>query len=141
MKDKIGFLAGCFDPFPHPGVLRAMEEAVDACDLAGIFIGLHVNPQSERPEKAPVVMTVEERTIMLKAIRWVVDVESYKTEVDLLALLCRVKPDVRILGSDYKWSRGTGGNFTGSRLATPVFYARRYEGWSGTLMRERMKPS
>ena len=131
-----GFLAGCFDPFPHPGVLRAMEQATYACSLSGIIVGLHIDPSLERPEKAKNVMTIAERLVMLRALRWVTGIHLYERESDLLALLKSVKPDVRIMGEDYK-----GKTFTGDELEIPVFYATRYPEWSATEFKNRITAS
>ena len=134
MAFRTGFIAGCCDPFPHPGVLKAMEEAALAEKLDGFILALHSDPSIERPEKSKPYLTVKEREIMVKAIKYVWYVEPYDTEEDLLRILQETKPDVRVLGSDYK-----GKPFTGDHLDIPVYYCKRYDGWSGTDFRKRIQ--
>jgi len=134
MTFRTGFIAGCFDPFPHPGVIKAMEEAVFSEKLDGFIVALHSDPSIERPEKSKPYLTLKEREIMVKAIKYVWYVEPYDTEEDLLRILQETKPDVRVLGDDYKDK-----SFTGDHLDLPVYYCRRYVGWSGTDFRKRIQ--
>ena len=71
MAFRTGFIAGCFDPFPHPGVLKAMEEAALAEKLDGFILALHSDHSIERPEKSKPYLTLKEREIMVKAIKYV----------------------------------------------------------------------
>jgi len=132
---RTGFIASCFDPFPHPGIIKAMEEAMFAAKLDGFIVALHSDPSIERPEKSRPYLTLKEREIMVKAIKYVWYVEAYDTEEDLLQLLAETKPDVRVLGDDYKDKS----SFTGSELDIPVYYSKRYDGWSGTDFRKRIQ--
>lgn len=135
MAFRTGFIASCFDPFPHPGIIKAMEEAMFAAKLDGFIVALHSDPSIERPEKSRPYLTLKEREIMVKAIKYVWYVEAYDTEEDLLQLLAETKPDVRVLGDDYKDKS----SFTGSELDIPVYYSKRYDGWSGTDFRKRIQ--
>ena len=135
MTFRTGFIAGCFDPFPHPGIIKAMEEAVFSAQLDGFIVALHSDPSIERPEKSKPYLTLEEREIMVKAIKYVWYVEPYDTEEELLKILELTNPDVRVLGDDYKRQE----SFTGDHLDIPIYYARRYEGWSGTDFRKRIQ--
>ena len=135
MAFRTGFIAGCFDPFPHPGIIKAMEEAVFSAQLDGFIVALHSDPSIERPEKSGPYLTLEEREIMVKAIKYVWYVEPYDTEEELLKILELTKPDVRVLGDDYKGQE----SFTGDHLDIPIYYARRYKGWSGTDFRKRIQ--
>ena len=103
--------------------------------LDGFIVALHSDPSIERPEKSRPYMTLREREIMVKAIKYVWYVEAYNTEEDLLQLLVETKPDVRVLGDDYKDKS----SFTGSELDIPVYYSKRYDGWSGTDFRKRIQ--
>ena len=55
--------------------------------LDGFIVALHSDPSIERPEKSRPYMTLREREIMVKAIKYVWYVEAYNTEEDLLQLL------------------------------------------------------
>ena len=135
MAFRTGFIASCFDPFPHPGIIKAMEEAMFSEKLDGFIVALHSDPSIERPEKSRPYLTLKEREIMVKAIKYVWYVEAYNTEEDLLQLLVETKPDVRVLGDDYKDKS----SFTGAELDIPVYYSKRYDGWSGTDFRKRIQ--
>ena len=112
-----------------------MEEAVFGAKLDGFIVALHSDPSIERPEKSRPYLTLREREIMVKAIKYVWYVEAYDTEADLLQLLTDTKPDVRVLGDDYK----NKSSFTGSELDIPIYYSKRYDGWSGTDFRKRIQ--
>lgn len=140
-EKRVGLLAGCFDPFPHPGHLLAMEQAVTEAKLdGGIRICLHAQPNVEHPHKAKCIMSMVERRIMLEAIRHVIEVIPYKTESDLLLLLETLEYDVRILGRDY--INGHTGHplpFTGDGVGKELFIASRYAGVSATNYRARLR--
>ena len=126
-----GLIAGCFDPFPHPGILMSLESAVRYHNLSGVIVCLHTRPNVERPEKAEPQMTILERTV--RAIRYVDEIHPYDTESDLLVLLQTLTYDVRILGDDYRDR-----DYTGIELNKPAYYAQRYHGWSATEFRKRL---
>ena len=107
---KVGFIAGCFDIL-HPGYIKMFEDARTVCDW--LVIGLHENPNDERDEKYAPLFTVEERMKALYCMKNVNRVLTYKTEADLEALVKKLQPDVRIIGSDYKGKRFTGDTYCG----------------------------
>lgn len=131
---RYGFFASSFDPFPHPGHLWAMEQAVLSGQCDYIIAAIHADPTRERPWKHPTVCTVEERRQMLSAIRMVDTVLIYASEPELLLLLKTTDHDVRILGDDYIGKP----DFTGSELGKPVFYAKRKPDWSSTNFMDRI---
>ena len=65
-KGKIGFTAGNFDLL-HPGYIYTFETAKEHCDY--LVVGLHTNPQIERPQKHKPVQTTLERFIQLIMFR------------------------------------------------------------------------
>lgn len=124
-KKVKGIIAGNFDVI-HPGYIRFFKDAkLHACNW--LVIALQGDPTIERPHKAKPVLNVEERTEVLLELSSVDEVVHYNTEAELLELLKNVKPNVRILGSDYQ-----GKEFTGSNLSIPVYYHRRNHSWSTT---------
>lgn len=133
-KRRIGFIAGCFDPFPHPGQIWAMQQAVDAGACDSIVVALHTDPSKERPQKSRVYLSVEERKMLLEALKWTDRVIPYDTEADLIRILRETKPDVRILGDDYQ-----GKPYTGHELNYPIFWAQRRPEWSATNFRARIR--
>lgn len=125
---KIGLVAGAFDLI-HPGYIRLLKDAKRVCDY--LIVALHEDPSIERPKtKAKPIFSVEERTEILKAIRYVDEVVTYKTEDDLILLLLELRPDVRIVGTDYSRSFITGKNIV------PLYYHQRDHNWSVTRIRK-----
>lgn len=135
MRDgkKIGFTAGAFD-LCHAGHMLMFEEAKEQCDY--LIVGLHSDPSLDRPDtKNRPVMSLEERMIILKAIKYIDEVVTYDTEADLLNILKEntLGIDVRILGVEYKDKQ-----YTGRDLPLAVYYNTRDHGYSTTELRERV---
>lgn len=129
----LGLLSSAFCPFPHPGHLWAMEQAVESGVCLGILAALHEDPSLERGKPKP-VLTVEERGYLLAQLKYVQEVIPYRTELDLYDLILTTRPSVLILGEDYR-----GKPYVGDDMPIPVFYAARRPDWSGTAFRERMR--
>jgi glycerol-3-phosphate cytidylyltransferase len=102
-----GFVCGAFDLI-HPGYILLLKDAKSVCQK--LTVGLHEDPSLENPDKLEPIHTVEERLLILKAIRYVDDVVVYKTEADLRKLLKGRKYSIRTLGDDYKNKPITEGN-------------------------------
>ena len=135
MKDgkKVGFTAGAFD-LCHAGHMLMFEEAKTVCDH--LIVGLHSDPSIDRPgTKNKPIMSVEERMIILKAVRWIDEIVVYDTEADLLNILTENKLgiDVRILGVEYKDKQ-----YTGRGLPLEVYYNTRGHNYSTTELRKRV---
>jgi glycerol-3-phosphate cytidylyltransferase len=128
---KIGFTASAFD-FLHSGHVAMLEEAKKQCDF--LIVGLHTNPQIDRPEKNKPVQSTLERFIQLKGCKYVDEIIPYDTEADLLNLLNMLQPDVRIIGDEYRDK-----HFTGKELPIDVYYNHRKHTYSSTDFRNRLK--
>lgn len=116
-----------------------MQEAVEkakVCDT--IIVALHENPHTERPEKSPPFLTPEERRIMLEAIKYVDEVLDYRTEIELMWLLETSRPDVRLLGDDYKDREDWTGKGLCEELGIPTYFLKRYDGWTANEFRSRI---
>ena len=125
-KYRVGLIAGSFDLI-HPGYVWLFQDAKKVCEY--LVIALQEDPSVERKSKLKPVLTWEERAEILMAIRYVDDVMDYTTEDDLVRLILEVKPDVRILGSDY-----VGKNVTG-KMKIPIHFHVRDHGWSTTKLK------
>ena len=55
--------------------------------------------------------------IQLKACKYVDEIWCYKTEADLVNMLKTIKPDIRIIGEDWR-----GKPFTGHDLPIKMYY-------------------
>ena len=135
MKDgkKVGLTAGAFD-LCHAGHMLMFEEAKGECDY--LIVGLHSDPSIDRPDsKNRPIMSLKEREIILRGIRYIDEVVIYDTEADLLRVLKenKLNIDVRILGVEYK-----GKQFTGYDLPVPVYFNTRDHGFSTTELRGRV---
>jgi len=135
MRDgkKIGFTAGAFD-LCHAGHMLMFEEAKEQCDY--LIVGLHSDPSIDRKGlKNKPIMSVEERMIILKGVKYIDEIVTYDTEARLLKLLTEntLGIDVRILGVEYKDKP-----YTGRDLPLPVYYNTRDHGYSTTELRKRV---
>ena len=126
-----GVIAGNFDVI-HPGYVRFFADAkAKACDY--LIVALHVDPTIERPHKAKPILSAEERTETLLALRHVDEVVYYNTEAELVDLLKAMRPDVRILGSDYENK-----SYTGDDLGIEVYFHHRNHDWSTTRFKNEI---
>lgn len=130
MAPKFGFIAGNFDVI-HPGYIEMFRDCKNVCDI--LVVGLHIDPSIERKEKIKPILSISERTDILLELKSVDKVIPYSAESDLLDLLKKLKPDIRILGSDYK-----GRGFTGDNLNIPIHYHDRSHTWSTTKFKKKI---
>ena len=130
MTNKVGWTCGAFDLL-HSGHIELLKDCKTKCDY--LIVGLQSDPSIDRSEKNKPIQSIEERLIMLKAIKYVDKVVIYHTEADLLALLKLIKPDIRINGIDWK-----GKPFTGHELDMEYHYHSRNHNWSSSDLRRRV---
>ncbi len=129
-KKIIGFTCSCFDLL-HAGHILMLKDAKKQCNH--LIVGLQIDPTLDRPEKNKPLQTLEERKIQLEAVKYIDEIIVYKTEKDLYELLKKVKPDIRILGSDYRNQR-----FTGDNLNIKIFYHTRNHDFSSSNLRKKI---
>ncbi len=123
-----GIIAGSFDVI-HPGYIEMFKDAKSRCNL--LTIALHVDPSKERNYKLHPVHTVEERTQILKSIKYIDGVILYYTEQDLINILSSNLYDVRFLGTDYKSN-----NYTGKDLPIKIeWLERQHHNYSSTRLK------
>ena len=129
IENTIGFTCSSFDLL-HAGHIIMLQDAKQQCDK--LIVGLQTDPTIDRPlTKNTPIQTLEERKIQLEAVRYIDDIHVYDTEDSLIDLLKLVKPDIRILGSDYE-----GKPFTGDFLNIPIHYHERDHDYSSTNLRK-----
>lgn len=126
----VGFVASCFDLL-HAGHCLYLEDAKRVCDY--LIAALQEDPTVDRPHKNKPVQSLMEREIQLRSNRHVDEVVMYKTEKDLEQLLSKIKPDIRILGSDAK-----GKYITGEEHCKNVYYHDRNHNFSSSELRMRL---
>ena len=126
-----GFTCSTFD-FLHAGHIVMLEEAKTQCDY--LIVGLQTDPTIDRLEKNKPVQSTLERWIQLRGCKYVDEIIPYDTEQDLVNLLLILKPDVRIIGSEYKER-----HFTGDELPIKIYYNQRDHLFSSAELRNRLK--
>jgi glycerol-3-phosphate cytidylyltransferase len=130
LTKKVGFCASTFDII-HPGYAIMLKEAKDLCDY--LVVGLHVDANEERKEKNRPVQSVEERKIVLSSIRYVDEIIEYRTEKDLRDILVSLKPDIRIIGSDWQNK-----DYTAKDLNIKIHWHKRDHNWSASGLRSKI---
>jgi|SRR5665213_117645 len=137
MKDgkKVGITAGAFD-LCHAGHMLVFKEAKTVCDY--LIVALQEDP-SHTPvdyrgkKKNTPIMSLVERRIILESVRYIDEIVTYNTEKELYDLLVKLKPDIRIIGADWK-----GKEYTGYDLPIEMYFNERGHNFSTTALRERI---
>ena len=122
MEIKTGFIASSFD-IMHPGYILMLKECKDNCNY--LIAALHSNPEWESEDKNIPIMSLNERFLVLKSIRYIDEVAPYKNEDELINLLKFYRPDVRFLGSDYQ-KEELKDKITGEFLCKDTYYIDRF---------------
>tara|TARA_R110001592_G_scaffold98243_2_gene280755 strand:+ start:339 stop:746 length:408 start_codon:yes stop_codon:yes gene_type:complete len=131
LSKKVGFTCSAFDLL-HPGHILMLEDCKNHCDY--LVVGLQTDPTINRKTKNKPIQTLEERFIMINSIKYVDKILIYSTEKDLKELLTNLKPDIRILGSDWKNKED---KITGYHIA-PIYYHNRNHNYSTTNLRKKL---
>jgi glycerol-3-phosphate cytidylyltransferase len=122
-KIKSGIIAGNFDVI-HPGYIKMFKEAASLCNE--VIVALHRDPSIERPSKLKPILSIEERIETLESIKYINKIFVYDLEKDLECLIKDLKPDIRLLGEDYRNRT----DYTGFGLCPETHYFDRSHGWS-----------
>ena len=135
---KVGFTCSTFDLL-HAGHIQMLKDAKEECDY--LIVGLQTDPTLDRPDtKKRPIQTLVERSIQLKAVKYVDEVIPYETEKDLEDILQMYNISVRIIGEEYQ-----GKNFTGKEICVKkhikIVYNKREHRFSSTDLRECIKNS
>jgi glycerol-3-phosphate cytidylyltransferase len=127
---RVGFTCGAFDIL-HAGHVLMLKEAKGACDY--LVVGVQSDPSIDRSNKNMPIQSYDERILMVEAIKYVDEIILYDTETDLINLLQRLKPDVRILGADWE-----GKKYTGWDLPIEPYFNSRNHSYSSSSLRKRI---
>ena len=130
---KVGFTAGAFDLL-HAGHILMLEECATKCDK--LIVGLHLNPNTERPKKHTPIQSVVERYVQLSAVKFVSEVIPYETEKDLLELLTALPLAFRFIGEDWRGKQFTGKDLDGR--SHRIIYNSRNHQYSSSSLRSRV---
>lgn len=138
-NNKIGFVCSCFDLL-HAGHQLMLKDAKSKCDF--LVVALQKDPtvdadyriKTDGKNKNKPVQCWEERYIQITSSRYVDCVLEYTTEKDLYILLKALKPNIRILGSDWEGKEFTGHDIEG---ITNYFHQRDHD-FSTSNLRKRV---
>jgi glycerol-3-phosphate cytidylyltransferase len=127
---KVGFTCSTFDLL-HAGHIVMLQEAKSLCDY--LIVGLLIDPTVDRPEiKNKPIQSSFERYVQLAACRYVDEVIPFSTEQEIIDIILTIRPDIRIVGEEYK-----GTNHTGFGLC-PIHYNKRQHSFSSSDLRNRV---
>lgn len=121
--------------FLHAGHALMLDECKRYCDY--LYVGLIIDPTTDRPEKNKPVQSAFERYIQIRSHRAVDEVIPLDGEADLLLAIKSLPIDIRFVGEDY-----AGKDFTGKSecqdLGIKIYYNKRKHGLSSSELRERI---
>ena len=134
-RKKVGITASAFD-LCHAGHILMLKEAKTVCDY--LIVCLQGDPSLTDPsyrgkKKNQPIMSIEERRIILEGIKYVDEIVVYNSEEELYDLLVKRKPDIRIIGPDWK-----GKPYTGHDLPIEMYFNSRDHEFSTTELRRRI---
>jgi len=129
-----GIIAGNFDII-HPGYIHMFNEMKKHVDQ--IHVLLHIDPSLNRLKKIRPLLSVEDRTTTLLALKGITNVSSYNSEEELLKLIIDINPEIRFLGDDYI----NRADYTGYGLPPEIIFLKRDHGWSTTKFKNLIASS
>lgn len=118
----------------HAGHVLMLADCKQQCDH--LIVGLHTNPQIDRPEKNRPIQSLIERYIQLEGCRYVDQIIPYETEADLIEIMKAVPFDVRFVGADWKDKPFTGHDLPG--MLSKTRYNTREHDYSSSGLRRRI---
>ena len=127
---RIGFTCSTFDLL-HAGHISMLAESKSKCDY--LIVGLLCDPTHDRKIKQKPIQSMFERWVQLSAISYINMIIPFSSEQDIVDMVLLIKPDVRIVGEEYKDKEHTG------KGLCPIFYNSRKHSFSSTELRERIK--
>lgn len=97
---KISFVNGCFDVL-HPGHIELLKYARSLGDYLIVAIDSDRKVSEMKGPERP-IFSQTDRSNMLSAIRYVDVIHVFDTKKELEDLLESIKPDIMVVGSDWK---------------------------------------
>ena len=127
---RIGFTCSTYDLL-HAGHISMLAESKSRCDF--LVVGLLCDPTHDRPKKHKPIQSMFERWVQLSGISYIDMIIPFSSEQDIIDMVLLIKPDIRIVGEEYKDKEHTG------KGLCPIFYNSRKHSFSSTELRERVK--
>jgi len=122
---KISFVNGCFDVL-HPGHIELLKYARSFGDYLIVAIDSDRKVAEMKGPERPIFSQID-RSNMLAAIRYVDVIHVFDTRKELEDLLESTRPDIMVVGSDWK-----GKDVVGSQYAKEVRFFDRIGSFSTT---------
>ena len=120
---KVGFVNGCFDVL-HIGHIRMLNFASSRCDKLIVAIDSDSRVKQLKGETRPINNCSDRKEFLLN-LRAVAEVAVFEDDQGLINLIKDIKPDIMIVGSDYRNK-----TVIGSDHARELIFFERIEGYS-----------
>ena len=133
-QSKIVWCNGCFDLLT-PAHIELFSIARSLAGSEGrVIVGLDSDEKVRNSKSGRPINTFIDRKIMLEAIRYIDLVLEFNTRKELENLIQLVKPDIMLLGGDWRH-----GDVVGRDYCNDVRFLDRREGYSTTDIIRRCK--
>jgi len=130
MKIKV-WVNGCFDCL-HYGHIKMLEYAAT---LGSVHVGLDSDTRVKaRKGVSRPIQNLDTRFWVLKSLRYVDDVTSYNTDLELERMIQLYEPHFMVLGKEYKDK-----NIIGAQYARDILFFDPVEGYSTSLTIQRIR--
>lgn len=123
LRPKLIFVNGCFDIL-HPGHIKMFEHARSLGTKLIVAIDSDEKVKQMKGDSRP-VNSQDDRKFILEAIRHIDEVIIFNSKDELQELVKTIKPDIMMVGSDYK-----GKEVVGSDYAKEVRFFNKVRGYS-----------
>ena len=123
------FVTGCFDIL-HVGHIRLLKFAKSHGDFLIVALDTDQKVKKAKGNNRP-FNKLEVRKEMMQSIKYVDEVLSFNSNLELIDLLNSTKPDVRVLGGDWE-----GKAIVGEDCVKDKKFFRRIDGFSTTKILE-----
>ena len=126
---KTIFVNGCFDVL-HRGHIELFKYAKSMGDRLVVALDSDKKVSEDKGPTRPINVLVD-RIEMLRSIRYIDLVENFNSREELESLVEKWRPDVLVVGSDWK-----GKDIVGASYAKEIKYFGRIDGYSTTRILE-----
>ena len=131
MKQKIIWTNGCFDIL-HRGHIEMFEYAKSLGDELIVGIDSDRRVKEDKGEDRP-INSLDDRAIVLQSIKYIDRVIEFDSTNELERLIKDIKPDIMVIGSDWKGKRVVGEEYAGK-----VEFFDRIKGYSTTKLLKKL---
>ena len=132
--NRIGYTCSTFDLL-HAGHIAMLAEAKSKCDF--LIAGILSDPTNDRASKQKPCQSLFERWVQLDAVSYVDMIIPFETEAEIIEIIKGIRPDIRIVGEDYK-SRDFTGKSWGNAKPNNYYNARQHD-FSSSELRKRIE--